>query len=361
MLAFEKLIIHRFKMPLKHPFANSITTIKDKDVIITELIDENGIKGYGESVAFASPWYTEETTDTVQHMIEHHLWPLIKAQRIEHPRELELHQVRRNHMAKATIEGAVWDLYAKQQKKPLYQVIGGTTNKIPVGAAIGMQSDDQQLLIKIHEALNEGYQRIKLKINPTQDLHILEKVREHFPTIPLMVDANSGYTLKDIDHLKRLDQYNLMMIEQPLAHDDFIDHAKLQEQITTPICLDESINTLADVTTAIELKSCKIISIKLSKVGGFTNAIAIHDYCQAHNVPVWCGGMLEAGVGRSQSLALATLPNFQFPADPGASTRYWHQDIITPEVEVHNGYVTLPEQPGIGYQVYLPAHQKVLT
>ncbi|WP_058308743.1 o-succinylbenzoate synthase [Gracilibacillus massiliensis] len=360
MLAFKKLRIHRFKMPLKYPFANSLTTIKEKDVIITELIDQEGRKGYGESVAFDSPWYTEETTDTVQHMIEQHLWPLIKTQRIEHPQELELHQVRRNQMAKTAIEGAVWDLYAKQQKKPLYQVIGGTTNKIPVGAAIGVQSNDQQLLTKIQQALDNGYQRIKLKIKPSHDLYLLEKVREHFPTIPLMVDANSAYTLKDIDHLKKLDQFNLMMIEQPLAHDDFIDHAKLQEQLTTPICLDESVNTLADVKTAIELKSCKVISIKLAKVGGFTNGIAIHDYCQKHNIPVWCGGMLEAGVGRVQSLALATLPNFQFPADPGASNRYWHQDIIRPEVEVHDGYVTLPDQPGIGYQVNLPTYQKAL-
>ncbi|MDX8045048.1 o-succinylbenzoate synthase [Gracilibacillus sp. S3-1-1] len=362
MISFTKLIIHRFKMPLKFPFANSNTTIEQKDIIITELHDQDGFIGYGESVAFDSPWYTEETADTVQYMVEHHLWPVIKKEQITHPTELNLHGIRRNHMAKTAIEGAVWDLYAKRQNKPLYQVIGGTTNKIPVGAAVGLQSTDDQLLEKIAQALNAGYQRIKLKIKPENDLHTLEKVREHFPVTPLMVDANSAYTIADIAHLKKMDEYNLMMIEQPLAPDDFIDHAKLQQAIDTPICLDESIHTLADVRTAITLNSCKVISIKLAKVGGFSNAINIHDYCREHHVPVWCGGMLEAGVGRAQSLALATLPNFTLPADPGASNRYWHQDIISPEVEVNNGYVTLPEQPGIGYHVQLPiTNQKVLT
>ncbi|QGH37093.1 o-succinylbenzoate synthase [Gracilibacillus salitolerans] len=354
--------MHRLKMPLKFPFTNSITTIKKKDIIITELHDKDGFIGYGESVAFDAPWYTEETTHTVEYIIEHHLWPLIKAQQISHPAELKINNIRRNHMAKTAIEGAVWDLFAKRKQQPLYQAIGGTTNKIPVGAAIGLQSSDQQLIEKIEQALQQGYKRIKLKIKPENDLHTLEKVRSHFPTTPMMIDANSAYTINDIEHLKRMDQYHLMMIEQPLASDDFTDHAKLQQQLKTPICLDESIHTLADVQTAIALQSCKIISIKLAKVGGFTNAIQIHDYCQQHNIPVWCGGMLEAGVGRAQSLALATLPNFTLPADPGASNRYWHQDIITPEVEVNNGYVTLPQQPGIGYQVKLPStDQKVLT
>ncbi len=362
MIVFEKLIMHRLKMPLKYPFTNSATTIKKKDIIITELHDKDGFIGYGESVAFDAPWYTEETTHTVEYIIEHHLWPLIKAQQISHPTELKINNIRRNHMAKTAIEGAVWDIFAKRKQQPLYQAIGGTTNKIPVGAAIGLQSSDQQLIEKIEQALQQGYKRIKLKIKPENDLHTLEKVRNYFPTTPMMIDANSAYTLNDIEHLKRMDQYHLMMIEQPLASDDFTDHAKLQQQLKTPICLDESIHTLADVQTAIALQSCKIISIKLAKVGGFTNAIQIHDYCQQHNIPVWCGGMLEAGVGRAQSLALATLPNFTLPADPGASNRYWHQDIITPEVEVNNGYVTLPQQPGIGYQVKLPStDQKVLT
>ncbi|WP_208590697.1 o-succinylbenzoate synthase [Gracilibacillus suaedae] len=362
MISFKKLIMHRLKMPLKFPFTNSTTTVKEKDIIITELHDQDGLIGYGESVAFDYPWYTEETADTVQLIIEHHLWPAIKKQEINHPTELKLHNIRRNHMAKTAIEGAVWDLYAKRCQQPLYQAIGGVTNQISVGAAIGLQSNEKLLIEQIAKALEQGYQRIKLKIKPENDLAILEKVRSHFPATPLMVDANSAYTINDIEHLKKMDRYNLMMIEQPLASDDFTNHAKLQHEINTPVCLDESIHTLADVHTAIALQSCKIISIKLAKVGGFTNAIKIHDYCQKHNIPVWCGGMLEAGVGRVQSLALATLPNFRLPADQGASNRYWHQDIITPEVEVNNGYVTLPKQPGIGYQVKLPStDQKVLT
>ncbi|UOQ87111.1 o-succinylbenzoate synthase [Gracilibacillus salinarum] len=362
MITIEKCILHRFKMSLKHPFANSSTTVTEKDIIITELIDREGRSGFGESVAFDAPWYTEETTDTVAVMIENHLWPLIRHQTFSDPGAIPFHTVRRNHMAKAAIEGAVWDLYAKQQQQPLYQLIGAQTNKIPVGAAIGLQPSDDLMLTKIEQAIQAGYQRIKLKIKPGYDLTLLEKVRSHFPDVPIMADANSAYTLNDIDHLKKFDDYNLMMIEQPLAHNDFIDHARLQEQLQTPICLDESIHTFADVRTAIQLKSCQIISIKLGKVGGFTNAIRIHDYCQQHGIPVWCGGMLEAGVGRVQSLALATLPNFQYPADPGASNRYWHQDIITPEVEVENGYVTLPDEHGIGYQVQLPqSNQKVLT
>ncbi|MGP4039517.1 o-succinylbenzoate synthase [Gracilibacillus sp. D59] len=362
MITFEKIVMHRLKMPLKYPFANSSTTITEKDILITELHDKDGFTGYGESVAFDAPWYTEETTDTVQHMIENHLWPLVKAQQINHPSELALNKISRNHMAKTAIEGAVWDLYAKRTQQPLYKAIGGTTSQIPVGAAIGLQSTDEQLIEKIKQALDQGYQRIKLKIKRENDLNILEKVRAQFPTTPMMVDANSAYTLQDIEHLKKMDQYNLMMIEQPLASDDFIDHAKLQQQVETPICLDESIHTLADVRTAVALKSCKIISIKLAKVGGFTNAIKIHDYCQNHDIPVWCGGMLEAGVGRAQSLALATLPNFTFPADPGASNRYWYEDIIMPEVEVNNGYITLPEKTGIGYDLNLKkTNQKVLT
>src|SRR5699024_35494 len=215
--------------------------------------------------------------------------------------------------------GALWDLFAKRQQQPLYKMIGGTTNKVNVGASIGLQPDSTTLIEKIQVAIDQGYQRIKLKIKPDHDIDLLDKVRQRFPTIPLMVDANSAYTLQDIDHLKKIDEFNLMMIEQPLAHDDFVNHALLKEKIDTAICLDESIHTISDVETAIALKSCDIISIKLGKVGGFSQAKAIHDLCAEKNIPVWCGGMLEAGVGRAQSLALATLPNFTLPADPGAS------------------------------------------
>ncbi|ENH97663.1 O-succinylbenzoate-CoA synthase [Gracilibacillus halophilus YIM-C55.5] len=353
MIQIERVILHHVHMPLKNPFTNSLTTVTDKDLYIIELVDQDGIRGYGETVAFDSPWYTEETTETTRVIMEQHLIPALQSASIVHPNDLVtlFQHVRRHQMAKAAIETAVWDLYAKRQRKPLYEVIGGVRSQIPVGATIGMQATDQHLLEKMQSALNQGYQRIKLKVSPQHDLHTLELVRQHYPDLPLMVDANSAYRVENIDHLKKFDEYQLMMIEQPFAPHDFVDHAKLQEKLKTPICLDESIHTLADAKTAIALHSCQVMSIKLGKVGGFTHAIQIHDYCAAHHIPVWCGGMLEAGVGRLQSLALATLENFRFPADPGASSRYWHQDIIDPEVTVENGHVQLSKMPGIGREI----------
>lgn len=353
MIQIEKIILHRINMPLRTPFKNSRKIVKEKDIFVIELVDQDGLRGFGESVAFHTPWYTEETTNTVYTIIKEDLAPIAKLQPFDHPNTFiqKCEGVRRNHMAKAAIEGAIWDLYAKREHVPLYRAIGGRTAQVSVGAAIGIKRDFPILKQSIQTVLAQGYQRIKLKINRENDLTLLEKVRNSFPDIKLMVDANSAYTLQDIEHLKSFDQFDLMMIEQPLAQDDFVDHAKLQEKIQTPICLDESIHTLSDAKTAIELNSCKIISIKLGRVGGFTNAITIHDLCVAHHIPVWCGGMLEAGVGRAQSLALATLPGFTLPADPGASNRYWHQDIITPEVEIENGQITLLDKPGIGYEI----------
>lgn len=369
MISPKQLILHQVQMPLKHPFSNSYTTVREKDMLIIELIDQDGVRGWGETVAFTEPWYTEETTATAAYMIEHHIWPLIQNETLHHPDELirPFTNIKRNHMAKAAVEGAVWDLFAKRHNQPLYKVIGGTTNKIAVGASIGLQPDYPALLEKIETAMEEGYQRIKLKIKPEQDLDWLDTVRHHFPETPIMADANSAYTLKDLPLLKQLDHYNLMMIEQPLGSDDFVHHALLREEITTPICLDESIHTLADTQTAIALKSCDIISIKLGKVGGFTQARKIHALCEENQIPVWCGGMLEAGIGRAQSLSLATLPNFSLPADPGASSRYFQHDIIMPEVEVKKGFITLPEKPGIGYAIdrdalnFFTANQRVLT
>ncbi|WP_066188170.1 o-succinylbenzoate synthase [Gracilibacillus timonensis] len=360
-LSFTKLRLYRQALPLKHPFQNSSTIVTEKDVLFAELIDQDGLRGYGECVAFDSPWYTEETVETAQHMIQQHLWPLLQSQEITHPRELNLDSVQRHHMAKTALEGAVWDIYAKKMKQPLYQVLGGKTNQVAVGAAIGIQSDLPTLLTKIEEALASGFQRIKLKIKPGYDLHVLEQVRRHYPDIPLMVDANSAYTLQDTALLQQIDRFNLLMIEQPLGSDDLLDHSILQQELKTSICLDESIDTLADVQAALALKSCQIISIKLGKVGGFNQARAIHDYCQERGVPVWCGGMLEAGIGRAQSLALATLPNFYYPADPGPSNRYWQRDIIQPEIGMEKGMITLPEQPGMGYQVDLSTSEQVYS
>jgi o-succinylbenzoate synthase len=253
-------------------------------------------------------------------------------------------------MAKSTFEGAVWDLFAKKKGIPLAKALGGSTNQIEVGISIGIQNTVDDLLSLIEEHVNEGYKRMKVKIKPGWDVDVLREVRRHFPTIPLMADANSAYQLKDIHLLKQLDEFDLMMIEQPLASDDIIDHAVLQREIRTPICLDESIHSLEDARKAIELGSCKIINIKIGRVGGLTESKRIHDLCQEQDIPVWCGGMLEAGIGRAHNIALTTLSNFIMPGDTAASSRYWDKDLIEPAVEVEAGMITVPEKPGIGYE-----------
>lgn len=353
MLSIDKIILHRLNMRLKHPFVTSFGTTQDKDFFIIEVIDEDGYCGYGESVAFDAPWYTEETVKTTIHMLTDFLIPLLKKNHITHPRELVeiLNPIRRNHMAKAALEGAIWDLYAKRENISLQQALGGEKTFIDVGMSIGIQPTMIDLLNKVERALEDGYKRIKLKIKPGHDVQLLRHVRRHFPNIPIMVDANSAYTLDDLPILKQLDDFDLMMIEQPLQQDDFIEHAKLQDTISTPICLDESIHSLNDVKLAIKLGSCKVINIKSGRVGGLTESIKIHDYCQKHHIPVWCGGMLEAGVGRAHNVALASLTNFSLPGDTAGSSHYWETDIITPEVVVKDGKIKVPTGAGIGYAI----------
>ncbi|MDL4839103.1 o-succinylbenzoate synthase [Aquibacillus rhizosphaerae] len=352
-ISIQTVILHRLVMQLKHPFTTNIGDFQKKDFFIVEVIDSNGLSGYGETAAFPSPWYTEETTMTTQHVMESFLIPLLMNKPITHPDQVSqrFQVVRRNNMAKAAIEGAVWDLYAKINDVPLAVAIGGTKQAVDVGVAIGVQASIPELLHLIDTYVAQGYKRVKLKIKPGWDVHVLKQVRQQFPNLAIMADANSAYTLKDIDLLKQIDDLDLLMIEQPLAHNDFLDHATLQRELSTPICLDESIHTFSDVRLAIELGSCKIISMKLARVGGITEAKKIHDYCQEHHVPVWCGGMLEAGVGRAHSLAIATLPQFQFPGDTSASSKYWEHDIIQPEVKMTDGQVRIPNQPGIGHDI----------
>ncbi|SER88816.1 O-succinylbenzoate synthase [Gracilibacillus ureilyticus] len=352
MIQIKYLIFHRISMPLLQPFANSRHTVNEKDFYLIELIDQDGFKGYGETVAFDSPWYTEETTNTARSIIEHELVSYL-AEPMDQPGTFmkRAETVRRHHMAKAAVEGALWDLFAKRENKPLYRAIGSDNNQVKVGVAIGRKQNISILLQAIQTAVDNGYRRIKLKINRDEDLAVLDAVRSKYPDVPLMVDANSAYTIDDLAHIKKFDQYNLMMIEQPFAYDDFVDHAKLVQAINTPICLDESIHSFADARTAIALNSCQIMSIKLGRVGGFSQALAIHQLCERHHIPVWSGGMLEAGVGRAQSLALATLPNFSLPADQAGSDRYWKRDIITPAITASNGIITLPDKPGIGYEI----------
>ncbi|WP_102275280.1 o-succinylbenzoate synthase [Cytobacillus massiliigabonensis] len=346
-----EVVLRQMKMRMKSPFTTSFGTFQEKEFLLLEARDENGMSGWGESVAFHSPWYNEETLKTNWHMLEDFIIPNLLNREIVHPDNVTdaLSYIRKNNMAKSTFEGAVWDLYAKQKGIPLAQALGGTSNRIEVGISIGIQNTVDDLLSLIEEYVNDGYKRMKVKIKPGWDVDVIREVRKSFPNIPLMADANSAYRLKDIPLLKKLDEFELMMIEQPLASDDIIDHAILQREIRTPVCLDESIHSYEDAKKAIELGSCKIINIKIGRVGGLTEAKRIHDLCQEHDIPVWCGGMLEAGIGRAHNIALTTLSNFIMPGDTAASSRYWEKDLIEPEVKVENGMITIPEMPGIGY------------
>jgi O-succinylbenzoate synthase len=353
----KEMTLRHMRMRLKFPFTTSFGTLQDRDFILLEAKDENGNSGWGESVAFHSPWYSEETMKTNWHVLEDFLIPALLDQEIQHPDEVSeiFSNIRKNNMAKSTLEGAVWDLYSQEKGISLASALGGEKSKIEVGISIGIQDTVDDLLRLIERHVEEGYKRIKVKIKPGWDVDVMKAIRKAFPDVPLMADANSAYTLRDMDTLKALDEFHLMMIEQPLSSDDIVDHAQLQKEIKTPVCLDESIHSYEDARKAIELGSCKIINIKIGRVGGLTESKRIHDLCQSHNIPVWCGGMLESGIGRAHNVALTTLPNFTLPGDTAASSRYWEKDIIKPEVTVKDGYITVPETPGIGYEPDLEA------
>ncbi|WP_044736140.1 o-succinylbenzoate synthase [Geobacillus kaustophilus] len=352
-IEMEYVILRHLQMELKAPFTTSFGTFQTKEFILVEAVDRDGVSGWGESVAFSAPWYSEETVKTNWHMLEEFLVPLALAEPINHPSELSKRfaAIRQNHMAKAALEGAVWDLYAKRSGVPLHQPLGGMKKEIEVGVSIGIQPTVDDLLRAIERYVAQGYRRIKVKIKPGWDVDVIREVRHAFPDVPLMADANSAYTLADRERLKALDEFGLMMIEQPLAADDLVDHARLQPLLETPICLDESIRSYDDARKALDLGSCRIINIKIGRVGGLWEAKRIHDLCAECGVPVWCGGMLEAGVGRAHNIAITTLENFTLPGDTAASSYYWERDIIVPEVEVHRGLIRVPDAPGIGYEV----------
>jgi O-succinylbenzoate synthase len=352
-IKLTKIVLRKLKMSLRTPFTTSFGTEKDKTFCVLEVINENGESGWGESVAVDLPLYNEETTITNQHILEDIIIPQILGKEIQHPDEVgEMFKfIRRNRMAIATADNAVWDLFAKVNQKPLHAMLGGQKETIEVGVSIGIQDSIKDLLIKIEEKLQEGRKKIKVKISPGKDVNVIKEVRRVFPDIPLMADANSAYTLKDINLLKQLDDFHLLMIEQPLDYDDIVDHSRLQKELETPICLDESICSHRDAKKAIELGSCKIINIKIGRVGGLSEAKRIHDLCKDYNIPVWCGGMLETGIGRAHNIAISTLSQFQIPGDTGPSSQYWAEDIISPEIEVKNGLLQVPQNPGIGYAV----------
>lgn len=350
-MLLRKLTLREIHLPLVEPFQTSFETSTTRRILLLEA-DVDGVVGWGESTAGESPYYCYETVETAWHILRDYLWPLLKDREFSAAAEVFdlFARVRGHNMAKAGVEIALWDAEAMQKGLPLAKFLGGVRDEIPCGVSIGIQSTIPELITKVERELAAGYQRIKIKIKPGWDIEPVRALRERFPRIRLMVDANSAYTLADAAHLKQLDAFYLIMMEQPLGWNDIYSHAQLQRQLDTPICLDECIHDIEHARAAIETGACRIINIKLGRVGGHTAARRIHDLCQSKSVPVWCGGMLESGIGRAHNIAMSTLENFSLPGDVSASRRYWHADIIQPEVEVsRQGTICVPSAPGIGY------------
>jgi O-succinylbenzoate synthase len=353
-LNLERIELREIELPLKHPFETSFGRTTRRRIMIVRVFDQSGAFGYGECTAPEDPFFNHETIDTAWIIISRYVAPILSSARVYEATEVgdALSRIRGNRMAKAAVETAIWDLEARMAGKPLWQHLGGTLTEIASGVSIGLQETTAALLEKVERELAAGYQRIKIKIKPGRDVELVAAIRERYPSIKLSVDANSAYTLADIDLLKRLDEFDLMMIEQPLMPGDLVDHAKLQREVTSPICLDESITMLMDARHAYELGACRIINIKLGRVGGHCEARRIHDYCHNHSIPVWCGGMLESGIGRAHNIAMSTLAGFTLPGDVSASARYWEEDIIEPPVTVsERGTIKPPAGPGLGYNV----------
>ena len=349
----DKIELRHIKMELVSPFTTSMGTEYAEEHIIIR-IDAEGIIGWGECVAEGNPFYSYETVQTAWHILQDFLIPSILGKNISSIDEAikSYSKVRGHMMAKAGLEAALWDVFAKSKNISLSKMLDGTRNKIDVGVSIGIQKSESVLLKKVSNYLDEGYKRIKIKISPGYDIQIVKALRKEFPDILLQVDANSAYTLNDINIFKEMDDYNLLLIEQPLGYEDIYDHSKLQRELKTPICLDESIHSLDDTRAAIELDSCRIINIKPGRVGGFTESKLIHDYCASKKIPVWHGGMLESGIGRAGNVALASLPNFTLPGDISASKRYYKEDIVEPEFFVNkDGTMNVPTKSGIGVEV----------
>lgn len=350
----DRLELREIELPLRWPFETSFGRTTRRRIMIVRAFDKSGAFGYGECTAPEDPFYNHETVDTAWHIATNYVAPILAAARVSSAVEVNdaLARIRGNRMAKGGVEAAIWDLEARMLRKPLWQHLGGTQTEIACGVSIGLQESAEALLEKVTREVESGYQRIKVKIKPGRDVALVEAIRGKYPKIKLTVDANSAYTLADIDLLKRLDQFNLMMIEQPLTPGDLVDHSKLQREIATPLCLDESILTLADARHAYELGSCRIINIKLGRVGGHAEAKLIQGFCREKSIPVWCGGMLESGVGRAHNIAMSTLAGFTLPGDVSASARYWEEDIIEPPVTVSpRGTIQVPAGAGIGYEV----------
>jgi o-succinylbenzoate synthase len=357
----ESVELREIRLPLVHFFETSFGRTTTRRIVLVR-VEADGLTGWGEVTCGEEPFYSHETPETAWHILKDFLVPWTLGKDLLSASEVAAHYrpIRGHNMAKAGLENALWDIEAQQKGVPLARLIGGTLSEIPCGVSIGIQNSIEALLDKIAQDLAAGYQRIKVKIKPGWDVEVLARIRARFPRIALMADANSAYTLEDLPHLKEFDRFFLMMLEQPLGWEDIIDHARLQREITTPICLDESIHNAADARKAIDIAACKIINVKLGRVGGFTSAQQVHDVCRAKNVPVWCGGMLESGIGRAHNIAVSSLPGFTLPGDVSASRRYWAEDIIDPEVNVSaRGTIRVPQAPGLGFSPNLERIERV--
>jgi O-succinylbenzoate synthase len=355
-MKLDRIEVREIALPLVHPFETSFGRTTEKRFLLVSA-SADGVTGYGECVADSDPFYLPETNTTVAPILRDFLAPIALSLELGHPRELlpAFARVRGHEMAKAALEMAVWDLHARRENVPLHAVLGGRGGSVQAGVSIGLQRDTTALVERVEKEAAAGYRRIKIKIKPGRDVALVEAVRRRFPRLPLMVDANSAYRLEDAEHLAALDAFDLMMIEQPLAWNDIVDHATLQRRLRTALCLDESIHGGEDARKALELGACRVVNIKAGRVGGFAGSLAVHDVCRAHGVPVWCGGMLESGIGRLANVHLQTLPGFTLPGDTSASARYFEEDLIDPPVVVSSeGTIAVPEGPGLGHTIVWP-------
>ncbi len=349
----DSLELRIIRLPLVAPFESSTSVETVKEALLV-LVEKEGVVGYGECVAGTGPWYSEETIESAGYVIKQFLAPLLFSNAFTNPAQFldGTRRLRGNNMAVASVEMALWDLMGKLKRQPLSKLLEGSKTEVEVGVSVGIQPSIEKLVDKVALRVAEGYKRIKTKIKPGFDLEPVRAIRKRFPDIPLQVDANSAYTLEDLPLLKQLDGFNLLLIEQPLAPDDIIDHSKLQKHLSTPVCLDESIRSMDDARQAIEIDACRVINIKPGRLRGLKCSRQLHDFCMARKIPVWCGGMLETGIGRAFNVALASLPGFTLPGDTSASRLYFKKDIITKEFELtENGTLEVPREPGIGVQV----------
>lgn len=350
-MKIERAELLELPLRLREYFEISSGGRQDRRIVLLKLSGD-GHTAWGECVAAEDPSYSAETTDTAWHLLTEFVLPRIVGREVEGPEDIlePVSWIRGNRMALAAVEMAGWDLAARLDGVSLAEKLGGVREAVPVGVSIGLQKSDEALHEKVSGYLEEGYARIKIKIKPGRDVEMLAGLRERFPDTPFMADANSAYRLTDADRLQELDELDLMMIEQPLAYDDFLEHARLQERLETPICLDESVKSVEGARLALELGSCRIVNIKPGRVGGHASSRRIHDLMAEHELPVWCGGMLESGIGRAHNVALASLPGFTLPGDISASRRYWERDVVEPEFEVRDGTMRVPDGPGIGVE-----------